>query len=235
MQAEKIVVEPVKKARDPSPTSGHKSGSQPAKKARAVSTSDPPPTGLRGFRGVLIHSKALGELEILRDGLLVYDTTTGVITNVTDLTALSADQISDLISVRPDGSNASQVPDEVEALGQRFLMPGLIDGHAHAPQYAFTGTGMDLPLLEWLETYTFPCEAKFSDLEHARHVYSKAVHRHIKNGTTTCAWFASLHLEATKLLVDIVREKGQRAHIGKVSMDRNSPSYYIEETVQVCG
>ena len=130
------------------------------------------------------HSQALGELEILRDGLLVYDNTTGVITSVTDLDALSPDQVSDLISGRPDGSNASQVPDEVEALGQRFLMPGLIDGHAHAPQYAFTGTGMDLPLLEWLETYTFPCEAKFSDLDHARHVYTKAVHRHIKNGTT---------------------------------------------------
>lgn len=43
------------------------------------------------------------------------------------------------------------------------------------------------------------------------------------NGTTTCSYFATLHLEASKLLVDIVREQGQRAYVGKVSMDRNSP------------
>jgi hypothetical protein len=35
-------------------------------------------------------------------------------------------------------------------------------------------------------------------------------------GTTTCSWFATIHLEATKLLVDVVREQGQRAHVGKV-------------------
>lgn len=93
-------------------------------------------------------------------------------------------------------------------------------------------TGMDLPLLEWLETYTFPCEARFSDPKFARSVYEKAVRRHIMNGTTTCAWFGSLHLEASKILVDVVREQGQRAHVGKVSMDRNSPDYYIEETEQ---
>ena len=46
----------------------------------------------------------------------------------------------------------------------------LCSGHAHAPQYAFAGTGMDMPLLQWLETYTFPCETKFSDLEHAQKV-----------------------------------------------------------------
>jgi guanine deaminase len=43
------------------------------------------------------------------------------------------------------------------------------------------------------------------------------------NGTTTCSYYATLHLEASKLLVDIVREQGQRAYVGKVSMDRNSP------------
>ena len=28
----------------------------------------------------------------------------------------------------------------------------------------FTGTGYDLPLLEWLKKYTFPCESRFKDL-----------------------------------------------------------------------
>lgn len=36
------------------------------------------------------------------------------------------------------------------------LIPGLVDGHAHAPQTRNRGIGMDLPLLKWLERYTFP-------------------------------------------------------------------------------
>ena len=112
----------------------------------------------------------------------------------------------------------------------KIIIPGFIDTHAHAPQYAFTGTGMNLPLLQWLNTYTFPCEAKFKDMKFAAEVYQKSVARHLKNGTTTCSYFATLHLEASKLLVDIIHEQGQRAYVGKVSMDRNSPDYYMEST-----
>ena len=32
----------------------------------------------------------------------------------------------------------------------RFLIPGLVDTHLHAPQYTIAGTGTDLPLLDWL-------------------------------------------------------------------------------------
>ena len=41
---------------------------------------------------------------------------------------------------------------------RQMVLPGLIDTHVHGPQYAFTGTGYDKPLLEWLNTYTFPVE-----------------------------------------------------------------------------
>lgn len=34
----------------------------------------------------------------------------------------------------------------------QFLMPGFIDTHLHAPQYAYTGTGTHIPLMEWLDT-----------------------------------------------------------------------------------
>ncbi|CAN0098730.1 unnamed protein product, partial [Hapterophycus canaliculatus] len=89
---------------------------------------------------------------------------------------------------------------------------------------------MDLPLLQWLETYTFPMEAKFKDSAFARKVYQKSVRRHLTCGTTTCSYFASLHLEGTKVLVDVIRGLGQRAYVGKVSMDRNSPDYLRETT-----
>ena len=54
-------------------------------------------------------------------------------------------------------------------------MPGLVDTHIHAPQYCNTGTGYDLQLLDWLDKYTFPTEAKFDDLQFARDVYHKVV------------------------------------------------------------
>jgi len=45
---------------------------------------------------------------------------------------------------------------QVQALGKsQFLMPGLIDCHAHAPQYCNCGIGLELELLDWLNTYTF--------------------------------------------------------------------------------
>lgn len=54
-------------------------------------------------------------------------------------------------------------------------MPGMVDTHIHASQYSYTGTALDLPLLEWLNTYTFPVEAKYKDLDFANDVYTKVV------------------------------------------------------------
>ena len=56
-------------------------------------------------------------------------------------------------------------------------MPGLVDTHVHASQYVFTGTGYDLPLMEWLSKYTFPAEAQFKDVHFAKDVYRKCVVR----------------------------------------------------------
>lgn len=58
---------------------------------------------------------------------------------------------------------------------RQFLMPGLVDTHIHAPQYIFTGTGYDVPLLQWLGKYTFPSEARFANKEFAQNAYRKVV------------------------------------------------------------
>ena len=44
----------------------------------------------------------------------------------------------------------------VEDMGDQLILPGLTDLHVHAPQYSFRGLGMDMELLDWLETNTFP-------------------------------------------------------------------------------
>ena len=56
-----------------------------------------------------------------------------------------------------------------------LAVPGLTDLHVHAPQYAFRGLGMDLELLEWLNTHTFPEESLYADLEYAGRAYRRFV------------------------------------------------------------
>lgn len=57
----------------------------------------------------------------------------------------------------------------------QFIMPGFIDCHTHAPQMPNIGLGLDMPLMQWLDTYTFPLEAEYKDPEFAKHVYKKVV------------------------------------------------------------
>ena len=56
-----------------------------------------------------------------------------------------------------------------------FFMPGMVDTHIHASQYSYAGTALDMPLMQWLCTYTFPVESRFKDLEFAQRVYTKVV------------------------------------------------------------
>lgn len=56
-----------------------------------------------------------------------------------------------------------------------YLLPGFVDLHVHAPQWAQSGTALDIPLYEWLNTYTFPLESKFADLTFAQQVYDELV------------------------------------------------------------
>ncbi|OEG21806.1 guanine deaminase [Enterococcus ureilyticus] len=114
----------------------------------------------------------------------------------------------------------------------QFILPGFIDLHIHAPQWAQAGTALDLPLYEWLNTYTFPLEAKFSDLVFAEQVYSDLVSQLIKNGTTTAMYFATVHRQASRRLAEICSEKGQRGLVGKVVMDdpEQNPEYYRDES-----
>ena len=54
-------------------------------------------------------------------------------------------------------------------------MPGFIDTHIHAPQVPNIGLGLDKPLMEWLNAYTFPTETEFKDKAFAKNVYEKVV------------------------------------------------------------
>ncbi|KAK0133709.1 Guanine deaminase [Merluccius polli] len=111
-------------------------------------------------------------------------------------------------------------------------MPGLVDTHIHASQYSYAGTALDLPLLQWLTTYTFPVESQYTDLEFARRVYTQVVKRTLRNGTTTACYFATIHTDASLLLAQIANDFGQRALVGKVCMDRNGALEHYKEGTQ---
>ena len=117
--------------------------------------------------------------------------------------------------------------------GDRLIIPGFSDLHIHAPQYSYRGLGMDMELLEWLETNTFPEEAKFSDLEYAEKSYGIFTENLRKSATTRACIFATVHREATLLLMDQLEASGLAAMVGKVNMDRNAPDYLREASYRV--
>ncbi|KAJ3504608.1 hypothetical protein NMY22_g17863 [Coprinellus aureogranulatus] len=118
--------------------------------------------------------------------------------------------------------------DLVELKAGEFLLPGFVDTHTHAPQLPNIGTGQQYELLDWLANVTFPMEAKFKDVAFARRIYKQVVRTFIDAGTTTCCYYATLHVEASKVLADTVHAYGQRGFIGKCNMNHDCPSYYIE-------
>lgn len=118
----------------------------------------------------------------------------------------------------------------VKDYGNSLIIPGLVDMHLHAPQFATRGVGMDMELIPWLNKYIFSEEAKYSDIEYASSVYN-AFCAALKSGATTRACvYATLHAPATDILMQMLDNSGLVTYVGKVNMDRNCPDNLSEET-----
>ena len=114
----------------------------------------------------------------------------------------------------------------------KIVLPGMVDLHLHAPQYAYRGTKMDLPLLDWLNINTFPEEAKYENVSYAKAAYTNFVEDLKESPTTRAVIFATLHKEATLELMALLEESGLSTMVGKVNMDRNSPDYLTEHSAE---
>lgn len=176
------------------------------------------------FRGTAFTSGTPQEVRVWEDCLFCLDAE-GVIRRILKPQDADYDRVLD----------DYRDPERFRALadGQYFL-PGFIDLHIHAPQWAQAGTAMDIPLQDWLDAYTFPLESKYSDLDFAGKVYTDLVGTLLANGTTTALYFATIHKEASYLLAQICAEKGQRGLVGKVVMDdkEQNPDYYRDESTK---
>lgn len=164
------------------------------------------------LRGNIVHAPKMGELSILERGYMVLED--GVIRGI--------------YPVLPEELAQAELRD----YGDRLLMQSFADMHLHAPQYPMLGMGMDLQLLDWLNTYTFPTEARFADTDYARRVYRRLATDLITSGTTRVCMFSSLHTEATWILMDELERAGVTGYVGKVNMDRNGLSGVLQETTE---
>lgn len=167
------------------------------------------------LKGNIVYSKNKDELRILKDHYLISES--GLVKGVFE-------------KVPPEYAQVS-----VSDYGECLIIPGLTDLHVHAPQYTFRAMGMDMELLEWLETNTFPEEAKYQDLEYARRAYRIFTDNLKRSATTRACIFGTIHRDVTLLLMDQLEQSGLVTYVGKVNMDRNCPDYLREESAEESG
>ncbi|KKY13556.1 putative guanine deaminase [Diplodia seriata] len=180
----------------------------------------------QAFFGPIIHSITPTEVQICHKGLLLVGPD-GRIALFRE--HVEKAQVAALIAEYGTGAGSSRI--RYLERGQ-FLIPGFVDTHNHAPQWAQRGTGRGLQLLDWLNQITFPHEAKFADPAYARKTYSGCVDGFLRQGITTASYYGSLHADATKILADLCLEKGQRALVGKCDVNQNAPDYCCAASAQ---
>src|SRR6476660_5604857 len=92
----------------------------------------------------------------------------------------------DIVTIDKPAAIASRFSggESIDAAGA-VVMPGLINTHTHAPMVMFRGLADDLALMDWLQKYIFPAEAKTVSPEFVRVGTRLAALEMIESGTTT--------------------------------------------------
>lgn len=131
-----------------------------------------------------------------------------------------------------------QIPDcfkgmEVLDYSGKLIIPGMVDLHIHAPQYAFRGIHMDEELLDWLKKYTFIEEGKYGDPEYARYAYSMFAEEMKKSATTRASIFGTMHRKATGILMEEMEKTGLVTYVGKINMDRDAPDNILDDSAEM--
>lgn len=143
--------------------------------------------------------------EYFEDGLLVVDE--GHIVATGNATKLLSELAADTAVIDYTG---------------KLIVPGFIDCHVHFPQLDIIGS-YGAQLLDWLNQYAFPAEAKFADPDYAREVAGVFIDELLTNGTTTALVFGTVHPHSADAIFEAADAKGMRLIAGKVLMDSNCP------------
>ena len=153
------------------------------------------------IQGTIVSAPSLGTLESVEDGFLVAE----------------GGRIAGVWPLLPERFWSVPIEDHRGEL----IVQAPVDLHLHAPQWPMIGSGADLDLLDWLERYTYPTEARCADAAWARQTAGGLARELVENGTTRACIFSSGHREATRILMEELEWKGITAYVGLVSMDRN--------------
>ena len=131
-----------------------------------------------------------------------------------------------IVAVGPSAEVASAVSaiEIVDTSGQ-VIMPGLVNTHTHAPMVMYRGLADDLALMEWLEQYIFPVEAKTVTPEFVRVGAALAALEMIRSGTTT---FVDMYY-FEEVIAEVVAEAGLRAILGQTVIEFPAPDATVPD------
>ena len=115
--------------------------------------------------------------------------------------------------------------------GAGLILPGFIDAHAHYPQTAIIAS-WGKRLIDWLNTYTFPEEARFADPAYATAIAARYFDLLLSHGTTTVASFGTIHPESVTAFFTQAQARGLRVLAGKTCMDRDTAPAYLRDSAQ---
>src|SRR5436305_1649288 len=153
-----------------------------------------------------------------------------ILTGGTVVTMDASSRVLSPGAVAVEGRNIAAV-DTPEAIAARFssqttidasgqvVMPGLINTHTHAPMVLYRGLADDLALMDWLQKYIFPAEAKTVTPEFVRAGTRLAALEMIESGTTTYADMYYFEEEIAKA----TRDAGLRGVLGQTIIQFPSP------------
>jgi 5-methylthioadenosine/S-adenosylhomocysteine deaminase len=106
----------------------------------------------------------------------------------------------------------------IDARG-KAVMPGLINTHTHVPMTLFRGIADDRDLMDWLQNFIFPAEAKNVTRDFVRAGTRLAAAEMIRSGTTT---FTDMYYFESDI-ADETKKAGLRAVLGETLIDFPAP------------
>ncbi|WP_298495014.1 guanine deaminase [uncultured Maritimibacter sp.] len=119
---------------------------------------------------------------------------------------------------------------EVVDHGAGLILPGFVDAHVHYPQTGIIAS-WGKRLIDWLNSYTFPEEARFGDADYARAQADRYFDLVLSHGTTTTVSYCTIHPESVDAYFGAAAARGMRVYGGKTCMDRNAPDT-LRDTAQ---
>lgn len=110
----------------------------------------------------------------------------------------------------------------LESYAGDLILAGFVDCHVHYPQIDIIASYGE-QLLEWLEKYTFPAEARFHDRAHADAAAHRFLDECLRNGVTTSSVYCTVHPASVDAFFTAAQSRKFAMAGGKVMMDRNAP------------